>query len=159
MPDDERAWLITMASVPMPTEDRSWLITLARHASDLVGLASYLNARARNAEEAFRAVARHKDGSAARLSAENNYENILNEVHEAHQKLETHVKTHLASHTCFRAYPNGDRAKPIVLSTYEMLEWRKYNETFRFGCAQYVDGKCVYKGNLSDEEAKKHETP
>ncbi len=140
-----------------PIDNRTWLLTLARDASELVGLASYLNSRARAADEYLRDRNRHTPGSVAHAAAQMRYSAIIDEVHKLQQELEAHVRSKLATHTCYRVYPSGDRSPSIVMSTHEMLEWRTYNETLRFGCAQYVDGKCVYPGSLSVEEAKKHE--
>lgn len=55
------------------------------------------------------------------------------------------------THHYFRVYPNGDRAKAIQLTTKEKDALVEYNEKFRGGCAQFVDGKCVYEGCVSKE--------
>lgn len=55
------------------------------------------------------------------------------------------------THHYFRVYPNGDRAKALQLTTEEKDELVAYNEVIRFGCAQFVDGKCVYEGCVSKE--------
>lgn len=55
------------------------------------------------------------------------------------------------THHYFRVYPNGDRAKALQLSTKEKYELVEYNKVMRFGCAQFVDGKCVYEGHVSKE--------
>ena len=55
------------------------------------------------------------------------------------------------THRYFRVYPNGDRAKAIQLTTQGKDELVAYNKVLRFGCAQFVDGKCVYEGRVSKE--------
>ena len=55
------------------------------------------------------------------------------------------------THHYFRVYPNGDRAKAIHLTTKEKDELVGYNKVVRFGCAQFVDGKCVYEGSVPKE--------
>ena len=55
------------------------------------------------------------------------------------------------THHYFRVYPNGDRAKAIQLTTEEKDKLVEYNKVLRFGCAQFVDGKCVYEGHVSKE--------
>lgn len=49
---------------------------------------------------------------------------------------------------CVRVYNNGD----IVRTNEADVEaWVKYNETYRFGCALFVDGVCRYEGYLNHE--------
>lgn len=56
---------------------------------------------------------------------------------------------------CFRVYANGDRTKALSLTEAEKNGWVEYNQTFRFGCALFVNNECVYRGYLSEEEVKK----
>jgi hypothetical protein len=53
----------------------------------------------------------------------------------------------------YRVYKNGSRSELVVLDTLQEVEALvAYNKVMRFGCAQLVDGECVYKGYLSEEE-------
>lgn len=54
----------------------------------------------------------------------------------------------MSKHRYFRVYPNGDRSTPIFLTTGEKEELVAFNRVMRFGCAQFVDGKCVYPANI-----------
>lgn len=56
------------------------------------------------------------------------------------------------NHVIFRVYGNLSRSVPLWCTPEELAEWREYNELWRFGCAQFVDGKCVYRGYLKDSE-------
>lgn len=56
---------------------------------------------------------------------------------------------------CFRVYPNGSWAyEPrseeelhgVIDNAAPDCGWREYNERARPGCAQFVDGVCVYQG-------------
>jgi len=58
------------------------------------------------------------------------------------------------THHYFRVYPNGDRAKALQLTTKEKDDLVAYNKVVRFGCAQFVDGKCVYQGFVTKEIIK-----
>jgi hypothetical protein len=57
--------------------------------------------------------------------------------------------------TLTRVYPNGQRVvldtdSPSFWTNYRDVEqWRSYNQTFRFGCALYEDGVCVYPGTTT----------
>ena len=59
-------------------------------------------------------------------------------------------------HTTIGLYANltfkMNGVKPEHLETHI-----EYNKTHRFGRALFVDGKCVYKGYLSDDQIKLHE--
>lgn len=55
------------------------------------------------------------------------------------------------THHYFRVYPNGDRAKALQLTTEEKDDLVEHNKKWRGGCAQFVDGKCVYEGHVSKE--------
>ena len=55
------------------------------------------------------------------------------------------------NHVTIGVYKNGQYKVNIVRE--EHLENHiEYNKTMRFGRALFVDGKCVYKGYLTDEE-------
>ena len=57
----------------------------------------------------------------------------------------------------FRAYKNGTRS-PVIEAEREALEGLiAFNKVMRFGCAQFLDGKCVYPGYLTPEEIAKVE--
>lgn len=56
--------------------------------------------------------------------------------------------------TYFRVYPNDDRSAVLHLTDEETKAVEAYNRRYRPGCAQYVNGKCVYRGYLSVEEAR-----
>jgi hypothetical protein len=56
------------------------------------------------------------------------------------------------THTCFRVYNSGNQSEPLTLTPTEMKEWSEYNQTWRFGCAQFVDGQCVYLGYLKPDQ-------
>ena len=49
---------------------------------------------------------------------------------------------------CLRVYCTGDRTRKR-LPVEAAKEWIEYNKKFRFGCALFVDGKCVQRGYLS----------
>lgn len=59
---------------------------------------------------------------------------------------------------CWRRYPNGDRSPTLILAIIdEVDEWRRFNSVMRFGCAQFVDGRCVFRGYLSEEQVRELE--
>lgn len=50
--------------------------------------------------------------------------------------------------------PNDDLPRAYLnkeLTTEEKEELVAYNRVMRFGCAQFVDGKCVYLGKVPQE--------
>ena len=63
------------------------------------------------------------------------------------------------SHKYFRVYKDGSKSQTIEFEDdedgrEELEETIEYNRVMRFGCAQFVDGKCVYNGYLTDEEVE-----
>lgn len=53
----------------------------------------------------------------------------------------------------YRVYKNGDKSPTIVLDTQQEVDALvAYNRVMRFGCAQFVNGDCVYAGYLNEEE-------
>lgn len=55
-------------------------------------------------------------------------------------------------HTFFGVYPNGSVGQKFTnVSDEETKEWMDYCKSMRFGRAQIVDGKCVYRGLVNDE--------
>ena len=57
----------------------------------------------------------------------------------------------MTKHLYFRVYPNGDRSTHLRLSESEKDELVEHNKIMRFGCAQFVDGRCVFEGRVSKE--------
>lgn len=60
-------------------------------------------------------------------------------------------------HTTVGVYPNSEvgNFKSVKINGVkeEHLEQHiQYNKTMRFGRALFVDGKCVYKGSLTNEQ-------
>lgn len=53
------------------------------------------------------------------------------------------------THTCVRIYNNGDRV--TVTRKADLDEWLEFNSTFRFGCALFVDGRCVHRGYMENQ--------
>ena len=53
---------------------------------------------------------------------------------------------------CFRVYASGIKSTSLDLTEQEKTEWIEYNQVFRFGCAMFVDGKCVYTGYFHKEQ-------
>lgn len=49
---------------------------------------------------------------------------------------------------CYRIYNNLDKSKPLDLEDLEVLAWMTFNRNYRWGCAQIVNGKVVYRGYL-----------
>ena len=51
-----------------------------------------------------------------------------------------------------RIYPNGEKrtldsgSVMFSMNYHDIEDWQQYNKTFRFGCALFIDGECVYKG-------------
>ena len=51
-----------------------------------------------------------------------------------------------------RIYCNGEKrtldsnSKGFNLQYGSVEHWQEYNQQFRFGCAQFIDGECVYEG-------------
>lgn len=54
-------------------------------------------------------------------------------------------------HTTIGVYANLEYIVNGVLDKH-LEEHINYNKTYRFGRALFVNGKCVYKGNLSNKE-------
>jgi len=54
----------------------------------------------------------------------------------------------------FRVYKSGTKSVTIELEQKECDELVKHNSVMRFGCAQFVDGQCIYKGYLDDQEVE-----
>jgi hypothetical protein len=56
-----------------------------------------------------------------------------------------------------RVYPNGDKVtfisnSPEFAREYGTVEyWQTYNSKYRFGCALFIDGECVYDGCISND--------
>jgi hypothetical protein len=59
-------------------------------------------------------------------------------------------------HTTIGVYANGD-FKINGVKAENLKEHIEYNKTMRFGRSLFVDGKCVHKGNLDDEQIKFYE--
>lgn len=56
-----------------------------------------------------------------------------------------------------RVYPNGD-SKISYRDAEGRASWEEYNRKWRFGCSQFVDGKCVYVGiGLNENQCKEIE--
>jgi len=58
----------------------------------------------------------------------------------------------------FRVYKDGSKSPTIVIEEKEAKELIEYNKVMRFGCAQFADGKCVYRGYLTVGEVVKIDT-
>lgn len=54
-------------------------------------------------------------------------------------------------HVTVGVYKNNEYKYNIVLDR-DLEKHIEYNKTFRFGRALFVDGKCVNRGYLSDEQ-------
>jgi hypothetical protein len=53
----------------------------------------------------------------------------------------------------FRVYKSGEKSPTRVFeSEKELRELIEYNTVMRFGCAQFLDGKCIYEGYLTPED-------
>jgi len=59
-------------------------------------------------------------------------------------------------HTTIGVYPNGD-LKTNGVKHSNLEAHIEYNKTHRWGRGLFVDGKCIYKGNLTDEQVQFHE--
>jgi hypothetical protein len=57
------------------------------------------------------------------------------------------------SYSFIRVYNNGDENRSVVYG-FDLFEEISYNIAFRFGCALFIDGICVYDGYLSDERCE-----
>lgn len=55
-------------------------------------------------------------------------------------------------YVAFRMYPNSSISIPGTLDEEGLKLWKEYNRVMRFGCAQFVDGICVYDGNCNDDD-------
>lgn len=60
------------------------------------------------------------------------------------------------NHASVGVYSNGEYIVNIVRDEH-LQSHIEYNTTFRFGRGLFIDGKCVYRGYLSEEKAKEWE--
>ncbi len=58
----------------------------------------------------------------------------------------------MTKHEYFRVYKNGQHSRHLMLDEATVAQHIEYNNVWRFGCAQFVDGKCVSLGYLTTEE-------
>ena len=62
-----------------------------------------------------------------------------------------------------RVYADGSKRTLSERAFHEEYDssvkrWIDFNQLHRFGCGLFVDGCCVYKGYLRDDEVEKVET-
>jgi hypothetical protein len=64
----------------------------------------------------------------------------------------------MIKHDYYRLYASGAVSNSLTLSMSEVLDHIDYNKRLRPGCAQFVDGECVYGGiSVSEALISQHE--
>ncbi len=61
------------------------------------------------------------------------------------------------THEYYRVYASGLHSRTLEVDDDALARLIAFNTVMRFGCAQYVDGRCVYHGYLTVDEAARHE--